>query len=146
MRAAGMKQPVFGSSRAAYAETVAIAGDAADGFVAVSPVDLSRSDPPWMEFRRRYRTRYNADPDAYAAYAYDGMNLVIAAVEKGGLNRGKVMDVFREYVNKTYDGVAGTARFDATLNNIAPLGLARVEGGRFVYWDLHGDATSVAND
>jgi len=71
---------------------------------------------------------------------------VIAAVEKGGLNRGKVMDVFREYVNKTYDGVAGTARFDATLNNIAPLGLARVEGGRFVYWDLHGDATSVAND
>jgi ABC-type branched-subunit amino acid transport system substrate-binding protein len=146
MRAAGMKQPVFGSSRAAYAETIAIAGDAADGFVATSALDLSRSDPAWMEFRRRYRAKYDADPDSYAAYAYDGMNLLIAAVEKGGLNRGKVMDAFREYVNKTYDGVAGTARFDATLNNIAPLGLARVEGGRFVYWNARGDATSTTND
>jgi hypothetical protein len=42
------------------------------------------------------------------------MNLLIATVENAGLNRGRVMDVFREYVNKTYDGVTGTAHFDAT--------------------------------
>jgi len=144
MRAAGMKQPVFGSSRTAYAETIAIAGEAAEGFVTTSPVDLSRTDARWVEFVQRYRAKYNAQPDAYAAYAYDGMNLLTGAVERVGLNRGKVMDAFRAYVNKTYDGVAGTAHFDATLNNIAPLGLARVEGGRFVYWNPRGDVTNAA--
>lgn len=144
MRAVGMKQPVFGSSRTAYAETIAIAGEAAEGFVTTSPLDLSRTDARWLEFLQRYRAKYNSDPDAYAAYAYDGMNLLIGAVEKAGLNRGKVMDAFREYVNKTYDGVAGLARFDATLNNIAPLGLACVESGRFVYWNPRGETAAVA--
>jgi len=64
------------------------------------------------------------------------------AMEKTGMNRGKVMDAFREYVNKTYDGVAGTAHLDATLNKIPPLELARVEGGRFVYWNPRTEATS----
>jgi len=140
MRAAGMKQPVFGSSRTGYSEMLAIAGDAAEGFVCTSPLDFSRTDGRWVSFVERYRAKYNTDPDAYAAYAYDGMNILIGAVEKAGLNRGKVMDAFREYANKTYDGVAGTERFDATLNNIAPLGLARVEGGRFVYWSPRADA------
>ena len=144
MRAAGMQQPVFGSSRTGYTETITIAGNAAEGFVSTSPLDLSRTDKRWLEFRERYRARYNADPDAYAAYAYDGMNMLIGAVEKAGLNRGKVMDAFREYVNKTYDGVAGPAQFDATLNNIAPLELARVEGGRFVYWNPQTEATAPA--
>lgn len=145
MREAGMKQPVFGSSRTAYAETIAIAGEAAaEGFVTTSPLDLSRTDARWLEFVQRYRAKYGTDPDAYAAYAYDGMNLLIGAVEKAGLNRGKVMDAFREYVNKTYDGVAGLARFDPTLNNIAPLGLARVEGGRFVYWNPRQEMAAAA--
>ena len=143
MRAAEMKQPVFGSSRTGYSETLAIAGDAAEGYVCTSPLDLSRTDARWVEFVQRYRAKYNANPDAYAAYAYDGMNILIGAVEKAGLNRGKVMDAFREYVNKTYDGVAGTERFDATLNNIAPLGLARVESGRFVYWNPRADAAAA---
>jgi hypothetical protein len=81
------------------------------------------------------------------------MNILIRAVEKAGLNRGKVMGAFREYVNKKYDGVAATAQFDATLNNIAPrpagraafrLGLARVEGGRFVYWNPRAEAATDA--
>ena len=144
MRAAGMKQPVLGSSRTAYAETIAVAGEAAEGFVTTSPLDLSRTDARWVEFVQRYRGKYNADPDAYAAYAYDGINLLIGAVEKAGLNRGRVMDAFREYVNKSYDGVAGLARFDATLNNIAPLGLSRVEGGKFVYWNPRADSSTAA--
>ena len=143
MRAAGMQQPVFGSSRTGYSETLTIAGDAAEGFVCTSPLDLSRSDARWVDFVGRYRAKYNTNPDAYAAYAYDGTNILIGAVEKAGLNRGKVMDAFREYVNKTYDGVAGTERFDATLNNIAPLGLARVESGRFVYWNPRAESAAV---
>ena len=144
IRAAGMKQPTFGSSRTGYAELLTTAGEAADGFVCTSPLDLSRTDARWTEFVQRYRARFNAEPDAYAAYAYDGVNILIGAVGKAGLNRGKVMDAFRDYANKTYDGVAETMHFDATLNNIASLGLARVEGGRFVYWNPRADASATS--
>jgi hypothetical protein len=35
---------------------------------------------------------------------------------------------------KTYQGVAGTVYFDHTLNNIAPVNMARVKDGNFQYW------------
>jgi ABC-type branched-subunit amino acid transport system substrate-binding protein len=62
------------------------------------------------------------------------MNLLISAIEKTGLNRGRIMDVFRSYQMKTYQGVTGTIYFDHTLNNLAPVNLARVKNGKFEYW------------
>jgi ABC-type branched-subunit amino acid transport system substrate-binding protein len=133
MRDMGMKQPVFGSSRMAYPALLEIAGSAAEGVVTTSPLDPTRMDPQWQEFRRKYQAKCNEEPDAYAAYAYDGMNILIGAIEKHGLNRGKIMDGLREYYGKPYDGVAEREEFDYTLNNIAPLALAKVENGKFVY-------------
>ena len=40
----------------------------------------------------------------------------------------------RDYQMKTYQGVAGTDYFDHTLNNIAPVTMARVKNGKFEYW------------
>ena len=134
MRAMGMKQPVFGGSRVAYPQTIDLAGPAADGLVCTTTLDPSRNDPKWVGFRDRYRQRFNEEPIDYAAFAYDGMNILIGAIEKTGLNRGRIMKVLREYQLKTYDGVTGQAYFDYTLNNLAPVTMARVENGRFVYW------------
>ncbi len=133
MREMGMKQPVFGSSRMAYPALLEIAGSAAEGVVTSAPLDPTRTNPRWLEFRKKYQAKFNEEPDAYAAYAYDGMNILIGAIEKHGLNRGKIMDGLREYYGKPYDGVAEREEFDYTLNNIAPLALVKVEGGKFVY-------------
>jgi ABC-type branched-subunit amino acid transport system substrate-binding protein len=133
MREMGMKQPVFGSSRMAYPALLEIAGSAAEGVVTTSPLDPTRTDAQWLEFRKKYQAKFNEEPDAYAAYAYDGMNILIGAIEKHGLNRGRIMDGLREYYGKPYEGVAEREEFDYTLNNIAPLALVKVEGGKFVY-------------
>ena len=133
MRDLGMKQPVFGPSRVAYPELIEKAGDAAEGVVTTVALDPTRNDPKWLAFAEQYRAKYSTDPDAYAAYGYDGMTMMIAAVAKAGLNRGAIMDSFREYGAHTYDGVAGHSKFDYTLNNIAPVKVARVEHGQFVY-------------
>src|SRR5271166_4359024 len=133
MRAMGMKQPVFGPSRLCYAQIIESAGAAAEGLVTTSAMDPTRNDPRWQQFQRNYQAKFHAEPDAYAAYAYDGMNLLIAAVEKAGLNRGKIMDALRDHQMQDYEGVAGREEFDHTLNNIAPITMARVEGGKFVY-------------
>jgi branched-chain amino acid transport system substrate-binding protein len=137
MRSLGMNQPVFGSSRVAYPELLKIAGPAAEGLVAVSAMDPERQDPEWQAFRRRFRERFHTEPDPYASYAYDGMTMLIAAIRKAGLNRARIMDALREYEMKRYHGVSGTAWFDYTLNNIAPVTFARVKDGHFVYWPEH---------
>jgi branched-chain amino acid transport system substrate-binding protein len=133
MRALGMKQPVFGSSRLCYSRLIESAEAAAEGLVTTAAMDPTRTDAKWLEFREAYRVRFNEEPDAYAAYAYDGMNLFLDAVAKAGLNRGKIMDALREQQGHDYDGVAGREHFDHTFNNIEPPALAHVEGGKFVY-------------
>ncbi|MBZ5565831.1 MAG: ABC transporter substrate-binding protein [Acidobacteriia bacterium] len=134
MRAMGMKQPVFGSSRLAYPQVLEIAGPAAEGLVVTAALDPTRTDPKWLAFRDAYHRKFDEEPDAYAAHAYDGMNILIAAIEKAGLNRGRIMDVLRDYQMKTYQGVSGAASFDHTLNNISPVNMARVKDGKFEYW------------
>jgi|SRR5271169_4125005 len=133
MRALGMKQPVFGPSRLCYPQMLDTAGPAAEGLVTTAAIDPTRSDARWLEFQDDYNAKFHEKPDAYAAYAYDGMNLLIAAVKKAGLNRGEIMDALRDHQGRPYEGVAGHAQFDYTLNNIAPITMARVEGGKFVY-------------
>jgi len=134
MRALGMPQPVFGGSRLASPQLLEMAGPAAEGLVATSALNPTRTDPQWLAFREAFRQKYHEEPSDYAAYAFDGMNILIAAVEKAGLNRGRIMDALRAYQMKTYQGVTGKDFFDYTLNNIAPLNLARVKNGRFEYW------------
>ena len=133
MRAMGMKQAVFGPSRLCYTQIIDAAGPAAEGLVTTAAMDPSRSDAQWLKFKKDYRAKFNEEPDAYAAYAYDGMTILILAVEKAGLNRGKIMDALRDHQGQEYEGVAGDVMFDHTLNNIAPITMARVEGGKFVY-------------
>lgn len=134
MRDMGMKQPVFGSSRIAYPEVLKVAGPAAEGLVTVCPMDPTRPDAVWQDFRQRFIKRFGSEPDAYAAYAYDGMNILIASIKKAGLNRGRIMDALRDYATTDYHGAGGHEIFDYTLNNIAPVNFARVKDGKFVYW------------
>ena len=134
MRALGMTQPVFGGSRLAYPQLIEIAGPAAEGLVVTAALDPTRKDTRWQVFRDAYRAKYHEEPIDYAAYAYDGINILVAAIAKAGLNRGRIMDALRAYQMKTYSGVTGTDYFDYTLNNLAPVTLARVKGGKFEYW------------
>jgi ABC-type branched-subunit amino acid transport system substrate-binding protein len=134
MRAMGMNQPVFGASRLAYPRLLEIAGPAAEGMVMTTTLDPTRQDPKWLAFREAYRKRFNEEPVDYAAYAYDGMNILTSAIQKAGLNRGRIMAALREYQMKTYEGVTGKAFFDYTLNNISPVTMARVKDGKFEYW------------
>jgi len=110
------------------------AGPDAEGLVATTGMDPTRQDPAWRSFQDRYRQKFNETPDPYAAYAYDGMSILIGGIQKAGLNRGRIMDALRDYQMKAYDGVAGHVPFDRTLNSMAPVTMAQVHDGKFVYW------------
>jgi len=134
MRTLGIEIPVFGPNYLVSPQLIEFAGTAAEGFVATSVLNPTHPSKRWQDFERSYNNRFGQYPDAYASYAYDGVNLLTAAVEKAGPNREKIAEALLQHRLDSYEGASGQLSFDGNLNNVAPLAMARIEGGKFVYW------------
>jgi ABC-type branched-subunit amino acid transport system substrate-binding protein len=131
MRAAGMKQPVFGSYRTLGATLLSKAGPAAEGFEAVFPYDPNRNEPKWVDFNRRFEDRFHEKPEQFASLAYDAMNALLGSICKGGLNRARIHDALAGI--EQYDGVTGHMDFDPNQKNVAPMYLGTVHNGAITY-------------
>src|SRR5581483_11511752 len=131
MQALGMKQRVFGSHRTLGEELIKLAGPAAENFEAVYPYDPARKDPRWLDFISRYAARYHENPDHFAALAYDQMRILLDAICRAGLNRGRIRDALTGLTS--YKGVTGDMTFDPNCKNIAPLFLGHVQNGQIEY-------------
>jgi ABC-type branched-subunit amino acid transport system substrate-binding protein len=133
MREMGMEQPFFGCDRTVSEEFAEIAGDNAEGVIAGFPWNPERKSPRLERFRRAYRERFGMEPETYAAHAYDGMNLLLWAIQAVGLNRAKIRDVIA-HMPYPWPGVTGDIQLSAALDDVAETYLARYEDGRWVYY------------
>ncbi len=131
MQELGMKQRVFGSHRTIGDELIKQAGPAAEGFEAVFPYDPTRTDPRWQDFNSRYEVAFHEKPDHFAALAYDAMQILLNAICRAGLNRGRIRDALAGTEN--YKGVTGDMVFDPNSKNITPMFLAHVHNGTIEY-------------
>ena len=131
MRAAGMKQRVFGAYRTLGPTLLAEAGPAAEGFEALFPYDPTRQDPKWISFNQRFEKRFNEKPEQFASLAYDAMNVLLDSICKAGLNRARIHDALASV--EQYDGVTGHMVFDPNLKNVAPMFLGTVHNGAISY-------------
>jgi ABC-type branched-subunit amino acid transport system substrate-binding protein len=133
MRALGMDQPFFCCDRCISDRFVEIAGENAQGVVCTSPWDPTRKDPKYQAFCEVFRESYKEKPETYAAHAYDGMNMLIWAVQVAGLNRAKIRDVLA-YRTKPWPGVTGDIPLSAVLDDSGEVFLAKREKGRWNYY------------
>jgi branched-chain amino acid transport system substrate-binding protein len=133
MRAMGMRQPFLASDRAVTDEFVAIAGANAEGVVCGYPWNPDRKDVKLDIFRRNFRERFGVEPDTYAAHAYDGMNMLVWAVQVAGLNRARIRDVLA-YIPQPWPGVTGDIYFGPALDDVGEVFLARYENGVWRYY------------
>jgi ABC-type branched-subunit amino acid transport system substrate-binding protein len=134
IRELGMKQPVFGSDRMVSPEFLEIAGKLAEGIVTTCQYNPDSDNPKLKTFKANYIKRFGIEPDVFAAYAYDGMNITIAAIEKAGLNRALIRDVLTDMKTfQGYEGVTGKILFDATWNNVKSIFMAEVRNGKFEF-------------
>ena len=131
MRAAGMKQRVFGAYRTLGPTLLADAGEAAEGFEAVYPYDPARNDPRWLAFNRRFEDRFHEKPEQFASLAYDAMNALLDSICEAGLNRARIHDALANI--EQYDGVTGHMIFDPNQKNVAPMYLGTVHNGVISY-------------
>jgi ABC-type branched-subunit amino acid transport system substrate-binding protein len=131
LRAAGMKQRVFGAYRTLGPTLLAEAGDAAEGFEAVFPYDPTHNDSRWLDFNKRFEARFKEKPEQFASLAYDAMNALLDSICKAGLNRARIHDALADI--EEYDGVTGHMVFDPNQKNTAPLYLGTVHDGAITY-------------
>ncbi|NUQ62400.1 MAG: ABC transporter substrate-binding protein [Pirellulales bacterium] len=148
MRAEGMNQPFFACDRCLLDEFARIAGEQAEGVVCASPWNPQRKDPRLDAFREAYRKRFNEEPETYAVHAYDGMNMLIWAIQVAGLNRAKIRDVLA-YRKDPWPGITGDIPLSGCLDDAGEVFLAKRENGKWNYFsrsDLEIPAAAVASE
>ncbi len=135
MRSMGMNQPIVTSDRAVNPEFLKIAGKDAEGIVTTCQYNPDSRDPQYLDFKMKYKKRFGMEPDVFAAYAYDGMNMIVKAVQMAGLNRAKIRDVLLDLKTfQHYHGVTGEYDFDPSWNNIRQIYMAEVHQGKFEFY------------
>jgi branched-chain amino acid transport system substrate-binding protein len=131
MREVGLKIPIVACERVVRPEFLKIAGPAAEGVVATYPYNPDSDNPRLGVFKEKFQERYCEPPDAYAAHAYDGTQLVIEAIKKAGLNRYKIRDELE--ATRHWQGITGEINMDDVYTNRRPVTVATVKDGKFVF-------------
>jgi branched-chain amino acid transport system substrate-binding protein len=134
MRAIGLKQPVYFSDRVVNPEFLTIAGPLAEGIVTTCQYNPTSDNPKLKAFQANYLKRFGQEPDVFAAHSYDGMNIIIEAIRKAGLNRVLIRDLLTDRKTfQNYDGVTGKIMLDESWNNIRDIFIAEVHNDKFVF-------------
>jgi len=93
-RTLGMKQPFIGGNGLNSPKLFEIAKEAGDNTVIGSPWSAENSAPANMAFIAAYKAKFNADPDQFAAQAYDAMYIVASALKavklSGNLEKDRI--------------------------------------------------------
>jgi ABC-type branched-subunit amino acid transport system substrate-binding protein len=86
------------------------------------------------EFVEQFVARHGSPPDYAAAYTYDAVRLLVAAIRRGGLNRSRIREALGRL--PPWKGVTGPFRWDGTgQNQRKAVGLGIIHDGKAV---LHG--------
>lgn len=87
-------------------------------------------------FYEAYKKRFNAEPEAYAAYSYEATNIALKAIEKAGkADRKAVLEAVAQ--TKDYEGALGTWSFDENGDtSLRTMSGNTVTGGTFSFVKL----------
>lgn len=113
-RSLGIKVPFIGGNGFNSPKLFEIAKDAADNTVMGSPWSSESQSPANKAFMAAYKQKFGADPDQFAAQAYDAMHIVAAALKSIKLtgNLEKDRQALRDALPAvTHEGATGKFAF-----------------------------------
>ncbi len=123
----GAPYKYIGSTGSAAKDALALSREASEGIMAVVDYVPGASEVT-KKYADEYRKEYSADMDSLAAWNYDALNLLVAALRKAGADRSKV----RESLLGTHDyrGVLGNFSFTPNGDGLHEVSVIRVEKGK----------------
>ncbi len=127
-RQLGIKTPFVSSDGFSNPEIYNLAGNFTDGVVYVGPAKVKES-AAYSKFVADYTKKYGVGPDSFATNAYDGANILLAAMDSvykktGKFDRKAVRDAVA--ATKDFPGVSGTVNFAENGDLVAYQGVYKV--------------------
>ncbi|MFD2370517.1 ABC transporter substrate-binding protein [Brevibacillus sp. GCM10020057] len=114
--------PIISSHGSANSKFLELVGDAGEGVLMVAgkllvPDQIDANDPQAAvvkKFVDGYKAAYNAEPDGFAGYGYDGLNLMVEGLKQTGGDASKLGEVLEKV---KYVGVTGEFVFSPQDHN-----------------------------
>jgi branched-chain amino acid transport system substrate-binding protein len=127
-------ETTFMSNSSLFSEkTIELGGEAVNGIVL--PVNFFPSDPrpAAQNFLRDYRALYDADPNQFAALAYDAANLLVAALHHAGVDdRSAVREALVGL--EGFQGATGPISYKESRDPAKELVKIMIQDGEWVLW------------
>jgi branched-chain amino acid transport system substrate-binding protein len=116
----------------AYIQGLGPLAEGSLSFIEGAPIEKL---PGGKQFQEQYdKAGYKEPPEAYGAFAFVAMQLILDKIEEVGPDRKKVTDALGKVVN--YDSIVGPVTFDDHGQNTVPLITKFVaQDGKWVIWE-----------
>jgi branched-chain amino acid transport system substrate-binding protein len=134
MKAAGLTCPYLVPDGCYELEFIRGAGEEnlRNCYASIGGVDVSKLTGPGAEFVRRYKEKYEKDPEAYAIYGYEAAKVTLAAIKKVGKKDREAILTTALATKDFAEGALGKWSFDADGDiTLQQCTISKVEGGKF---------------
>lgn len=84
-----------------------------------------------QSFLKKYREKYNEEPTAFSALAYDTVYVLKNAIEKAGTT--DKAELVKAIKASDMDGITGHLTFDEKNNPIKAVTIVKVENGKYIF-------------
>ena len=118
-RSFGLKHPFIGGNGFNSPKLFEIAKNAADGTLIGGPWSAENATPANKSFIAAYKAKFNADPDQFAAQAYDAMNILATSLKKvtlGGAIEADRQALFEALPKVQHTGATGKFTFAKAMS------------------------------
>ncbi len=132
-REIGLTCPLFGSDGWESEKlTEGKAKDALEGSFFSTHVSADDPSPKIQEFIKKYKAKYEKEPDAMSFLAYDAGMILFDAIKKANSTEGeKIKNELAK--TKDFPGVTGIITINQQRNAVKPAVVLEIKDGKFVY-------------
>ena len=132
-REIGLTCPLFGSDGWESEKlTEGKAKDALEGSFFSTHVSSDDPSPKIQEFIKKFKAKYNKEPDAMSFLAYDAGMILFDAIKKANSTEGeKIKNELAK--TKDFPGVTGIITINEQRNAVKPAVVLEIKDGKFVY-------------
>ncbi|HEY4890513.1 MAG TPA: ABC transporter substrate-binding protein [Reyranella sp.] len=136
VKQSGLNLPMVAASSVYSPKFVELGGDAVEGVYTASRYFPEDPRPQVRNFVTKFKAKYDKEPDAFNAYAYDTIILMAQVMRESGIDRKAIHDGLAK-VKDVPSVIFGKATFDPATRRVS--GAMNVElvvkDGRFTVWE-----------
>lgn len=136
VKQAGLNLPMVAAGSVYSPKFIELGGDAVEGIFTASRYFPDDPRPQVRNFVTKFKAKYDKEPDAFNAYAYDTIILIAQVMRESGIDRKAIHDGLAK-VKDVPSVIFGKATFDPTTRRVS--GAMNVElvvkDGRFSVWE-----------